>query len=110
MNIKLKSCPICGRDVDIHGGVEEWKPTFYDPDSGGDPYYIHCECGLEFSIGYCESTELAEAWNTRIPMEQIINNVCCLRNENDNTDFKRGCNSALNEIGKYNNLEDDDSE
>lgn len=49
----------------VRGGAEEWKPTFYDPDSGGDPYYIHCECGIEFSIGYCEITDLAKAWNKR---------------------------------------------
>ena len=46
--------------------ILDWKPTFYDPDSGGDPYYIHCECGIEFSIGYCEITDLAEAWNKRV--------------------------------------------
>ena len=37
---ELKPCPFCGREVSIHGGPEEWTPTFYDPDSGGDPYYI----------------------------------------------------------------------
>ena len=65
-DIELLECPICGRKVEIHGGVEEWTPTFYDPDSGGDPYYIHCKCGLSFEIGYCDATELAKAWNTRI--------------------------------------------
>lgn len=63
--VKFDICPICGREVKVRGGVEDWKPTFYDPDSGGDPYYIHCECGLEFSIGYCEITDLAKAWNRR---------------------------------------------
>lgn len=52
--------------VEIYGGVENWTPTFYDPDSGGDPYYIHCECGIEFSIGYCDITEIVNAWNTRL--------------------------------------------
>ena len=65
-DIELLECPICGRKVEIHGGIEEWTPTFYDPDSGGDPYYIYCECGLSFEIGYCEAIELANAWNTRI--------------------------------------------
>lgn len=65
-DIELLECPICGRKVEIHGGIEEWAPTFYDPDSGGDPYYISCECGLSFEIGYCEAIELANAWNTRI--------------------------------------------
>ena len=65
-NIKLLECPICGRKVEIHGGVEEWTPTFYDPDSDGDPYYIQCKCGIEFCIGYCDITEIVNAWNTRI--------------------------------------------
>ena len=63
--IELLNCPICGRKVEIHGGAEEWTPTFYDPDSGGDPYYIQCECGIGFCIGDCNAIELANAWNTR---------------------------------------------
>lgn len=62
---KLKLCPFCSKDVEVHGGSEEWKPTFNDPDSGGDPYYIHCNCGLKFSKGYCEIDEFIESWNTR---------------------------------------------
>ena len=66
LDIKLEHCPFCGREVAVHGGPEEWTPTFYDPDSGGDPYYIACECGCTFEIGYCELDELAEAWNRRV--------------------------------------------
>ena len=69
---KLFPCPFCGKEVEIHGGAEEWTPSFYDPDSGGDPYYINCECGLFFSIGVCDATELVNAWNTRKPMERIV--------------------------------------
>lgn len=65
MFVFLKKCPFCGKEVKVHGGVEEWKPTFYDPDSGGDPYSIHCDCGLEFSIGYCDYEEFQNAWNKR---------------------------------------------
>jgi len=61
----LAQCPICGKPVEVHGGIEEWKPTFYDPDSGGDPYYVDCTCGLHFSIGHCEIEEFAKAWNHR---------------------------------------------
>lgn len=73
--IKFNKCPICGKEVEVHGGDIDWKPTFYDPDSGGDPYYIHCECGLEFSIGYCDIADLANAWNTRKPMERIVKKI-----------------------------------
>ena len=67
-DIDLKPCLFCGRsktDEDIHGGDREWHPTFYDPDSGGDPLYIHCECGLEFSTGTYDYCEFVEAWNRR---------------------------------------------
>ena len=62
---ELKPCPLCGGEVEIHGGLEEWQPTFYDPDSGGNPYYIVCKCGVSFEIGYCERDEIIEAWNRR---------------------------------------------
>lgn len=63
LNPKPKKCPKCGRKPKIHGGPEEWKPSYYDPDSGGDPYYIECECGYEFCIGHCEYHEFVNAWN-----------------------------------------------
>lgn len=72
MNKELMNCPICGRKVEIRGGVEEWVPTFYDPDSGGDPYYIHCDCGFNFETGYCDVIEFINAWNTYI--KNIANN------------------------------------
>lgn len=61
----LLHCPFCGKFVELHGGEEEWKPTYYDPDSGGDPYSITCNCGLRFSMGYCEIDEFIRAWNNR---------------------------------------------
>lgn len=64
-NPKPKKCPKCGRKPEIHGGPEEWVPTFWDPDSGGDPYYIQCKCGYEFHMGYCEYHEFVNAWNRR---------------------------------------------
>lgn len=36
----LKRCPFCGGEVKIRGGQEDWTPTWYDPDSGGDPYFV----------------------------------------------------------------------
>lgn len=66
-NEKLLPCPKCGRpktNNDIHGGFEEWVPTFYDPDSGGEPLYIECECGYRFSFSH-EYKDFVEAWNKR---------------------------------------------
>lgn len=49
---KLKPCPFCGKEIDIDKDMyipeRDWKPSFYDPDSGGYPISIHCECGLGF--------------------------------------------------------------
>ena len=73
-NPNLKHCPFCGKLVELRGGEENWKPTYYDPDSGGDPYYIRCECGLEFSIGHCEIVDFIEAWNNR---SELISCECC---------------------------------
>lgn len=74
--IKLLPCPICSREIDIEKNLyipeRDWKPTFYDPDSGGEPINIHCECGLEFSTGTYDMSEFEKRWNTRKPMERII--------------------------------------
>lgn len=64
--VELERCPLCGREVEVHGGEIDWKPTFYDPDSGGDPYHIVCKCGLTFERGYCDIQHLIEAWNRRV--------------------------------------------
>ena len=70
--IKLKPCPKCGKPVESHGGIEDWIPTYYDPDSGGEPYYIKCECGMYFCAGTGDYVEFAEAWNKRVgQIEQI---------------------------------------
>lgn len=88
----LKHCPICGKLVEVHGGEEEWKPTYYDPDSGGDPYSVHCNCGLSFSIGFCEIDEFIKAWNDR---SELVSCEECLRlGEDVNTCL--GCNNRSN--------------
>ena len=58
---------ICGRTPMEHG-PEDWEPTFYDPDSGGEPVSIECECGISFSIGSYDYQSTRLAWNTRAPI------------------------------------------
>ena len=66
---RLKKCPKCGKEIDIEKDMyipdRDWHPTFYDPDSGGDPISIHCECGIEFCTGTYDWEEFAAAWNDR---------------------------------------------
>lgn len=40
--------------------------VFYDPDSGGNPIAIHCECGLTFYTGTWDWKEAVEIWNRRV--------------------------------------------
>ena len=64
----LRPCPFCGGVVDeekMYIPERDWKPSFYDPDSGGYPLSIHCECGLEFCTGTYDWSEFVKAWNRR---------------------------------------------
>lgn len=63
-NSELRECPLCGREVKVHGPMD-WKPTFYDPDSGGDPVSIYCVCGMSFSIESYDYDETYREWNRR---------------------------------------------
>lgn len=61
-------CRVCAVERQRNTGPEDWKPTFYDPDSGGDPVSIECECGIDFSIESYDYYETRLAWNTRAPV------------------------------------------
>ena len=61
---ELKPCPICGATLKIYS-PEDWKPTFYDPDSGGDPCNAVCDCGFQFSNGSYNYAEFVAALNRR---------------------------------------------
>lgn len=61
----LKPCPFCGREVKMFGGPEDWTPTAWDPDSGGDPYAVVCECGAQ-SIDDFDPEKVAYWWNRRV--------------------------------------------
>ena len=64
----LKPCPFCGGEAEVVGGPENWVPTFYDPDSGGEPIAIickKCKCGLHFFEDYSEAKA---DWNRRPDM------------------------------------------
>ena len=47
----------------------DWAPSFYDPDSGGNPIAIHCECGLTFCTDTWDWKEAVEIWNKRVNKE-----------------------------------------
>lgn len=102
----LKRCPICGREVEVHEGNKEWKPTHCDPDSGGDPYQINCECGLSFCVGYCEYEEFQNAWNDRIKEDYNDLNIkvgdkrFCVVNDYPKYVVKHG---TCKKISKHNN-------
>ena len=92
---ELKCCPICGKEIDIENDLyipeRDWKPTFYDPDSGGDPINIHCNCGLEFSTGTYDWNEFVKAWNARKPMANIVEKL------EEKTEFLKDCTKYGNE-------------
>ena len=60
----LKSCPICGKQLKVYG-PEDWKPSFYDPDGGGDPYCFVCDCGFHFDTDTYDYQEAGERANRR---------------------------------------------
>lgn len=70
---ELKPCPFCGKEIDTEKNVyipeRDWAPSFYDPDSGGNPIAIHCECGLTFYTGTWDWKEAVEIWNKRVNKE-----------------------------------------
>ena len=87
--IKLLSCPICGKDVYI----------------GTEDYYDHVEkvivcdsCNLRFYGSYGTEEDLIKEWNTRKPMENIIHSIELARDCTPNEDFKSGCNASLHKI------------
>lgn len=57
-------CPKCFKSVKVYG-PEDLEPTFYDPDSGGDPYEFDCECGFAFSTYKYDFKDALADWNTR---------------------------------------------
>ena len=65
---ELKKCPICGAELKVHG-PEDWKPTRYDPDSGGDPYSASCDCGFHYSNGSYDYSEFILCLNRRAQPE-----------------------------------------
>ncbi len=59
----LKPCPLCGNPVKTVGGPEDWYPTFYDPDSGGEPIVVLCSCGYKLKGYYYDYGDAIKAHN-----------------------------------------------
>lgn len=54
-----------GGEAELIGGCENWSPTFHDPDSGGDPIAVNCECGC--TLGFFDDySDAIAAWNNRV--------------------------------------------
>lgn len=64
---ELLPCPVCHSEAKEYG-PEDWKPTWYDPDSGGGPVSYVCNCGLTFCIGSYDYRETMKEWNRRAPI------------------------------------------
>ena len=62
--LKPRPCPICGAELKIYG-PEDWRPTFNDPDSGGEPYNAVCDCGFQYSNWSYDYTEFIACLNRR---------------------------------------------
>lgn len=58
------ACPKCFKPVTVRG-LDDWKPTFYDPDIDIHPYEFDCECGLTLSTYKYNFKEALSDWNTR---------------------------------------------
>ena len=57
---KLKRCPFCGGEAEL------------DCDNGFNNWFVKCkECGCKTPTKIAEYVAI-EAWNTRVPMERII--------------------------------------
>lgn len=69
---KLRECPLCGSEANIVGGPEDWHPTSYDPDSGGDPYSVVCTgCGCGMVLAFWDIDEAIKAWNNRAQESEL---------------------------------------
>lgn len=67
----LQPCPICGKQLKVHG-PEDWKPSFYDPDSGGGPYCFVCDCGFHFDTDTYNYQEAVERANGRVAVSDVM--------------------------------------
>lgn len=99
MSESLKPCPFCGHSIDIEKDVydpsDDWHPTFIDPDSGGDPINIHCECGLEFCTGTYDWGEFVKAWNRRAnDVDKVVRQLEEYREEME----QFGCSGMLSDM------------
>lgn len=84
---KLKPCPFCGGEAEI-------KET--ENDVGCKIWYIECsDCELTIKNGYLPKG-LIRKWNTRKPMERIVEQLTEERDKPEYDEFETGCfNKAI---------------
>lgn len=65
----MNPCPKCGRIIDEERDMyipeRDWYPSYYDPDSGGNPITVNCKCGYTFSYGW-EWDDFVKEWNKEV--------------------------------------------
>lgn len=62
---EINPCPICGSEVKLKGGSDDWAPTFNDPDGANmEPIVIVCDkCKFEIRTCYFENSDAIAVWN-----------------------------------------------
>src|SRR5574344_1734135 len=94
--LKPLPCPICGDELKIHG-PEDWHPTPYDPDSGGDPYNAVCDCGFRYSNGSYDYAEFIACLNRRAP---VVHGRWILLGKNEH-DYETSVEEKCSLCGRY---------
>ena len=79
--IKLLHCPFCGGEARLMSVIDDGEVCInYEDELDMNHSFIHCyNCDMDFIPHTETAREVLEAWNTRKPMERIIERLEGLR-------------------------------